>query len=357
MTENKRLPAEGPALSEVEGHSSRLWVKDIQVDDRVSGLYVAKMKRLALTKKGDSFLSLILADRTGEIEARMWDRAEAFSSLFAEGDILEVEGLASSYRDQIQVTLSNLRGSEDGADPSLFLEATSKDVNKMMASLRQMAREIKNPHLKALVERFFSDRGFVACFKRAPAAKGFHHCTIGGLLEHTHSVCEMIESVAEHYPELDRDLLWVGGFLHDIGKTRELKFDTKIDYTDEGRLLGHLMLGVSMVEEKMAGMKDFPQELSMLLKHLILSHHGEHEFGSPKRPKFLEAFALHLIDDLDAKVDGLGRFMEKDRQEGTWTDFNRLYERYFFKGEVSMEEERGVRPRAEERQERLFKEE
>ena len=136
-----------------------------------------------------------------------------------------------------------------------------------------------------------------------------------------------------------------------------MKFDIKIDYTDEGRLLGHLMLGVIMVEEKTAGMKDFPQELSMLLKHLILSHHGEYEFGSPKRPKFLEAFALHLIDDLDAKVNGLGRFMEKDRQEGTWTDFNRLYERYFFKGEVSMEEERGAGARAEERQERLFKEE
>lgn len=349
MIEKKGLPE--------ERHASRLWVKDIIVDDRVSGVYVAKMKRLAMTKKGDPFLSLTLADRTGEIEARMWDRAEAFSSVFAEGDILDVEGHASSFRDQVQVTLSSLKVSEDSGDPTLFLEATPKDVNKMMTALMQMAREIRNPHLKTLIDRFLADRRFVAQFRKAPAAKGFHHSYIGGLLEHTLSVCEMIRSVAEHYPELDRDLLWAGGFLHDIGKTRELKFDITIDYTDEGRLLGHLTLGVTMVDEMLSGMKDFPQDLSMLLKHLILSHHGEYEFGSPKRPKFLEAFALHLIDDLDAKINGLGRFMEKDKQGGGWTDFNRLFDRYFFKGEIPGIAEPGSRPRPEDRQEPLFREE
>ncbi|MBN1831036.1 MAG: HD domain-containing protein, partial [Deltaproteobacteria bacterium] len=274
MTEKKNLAE--------ERNASRLWVKDIKVDDRISDLYMAKMKRLAMTKKGDPFLSLTLADRSGDIEARMWDRAEEFSSIFVEGDILDVEGHAGSFRGQIQVTLSSLRVAEEGVDPTLFLETTPRDVNKMMTALKQMAKEIRNPHLKKLIDRFLADRGFVAQFKRAPAAKGFHHSYIGGLLEHTLSVCEMIGSVTEHYPELDRDLLWTGGFLHDIGKTRELKFDSAIDYTDEGRLLGHLALGVSMIDEMLSGMKDFPQDLSTLLKHLVLSHHGEYEFGSPK---------------------------------------------------------------------------
>jgi 3'-5' exoribonuclease len=342
-----------PAKTDHRGH---LWVKDIKVDEHVRSLYVARVKRVGFTKKGDPFLSITLADRTGEIEARMWEKAEEFSSVFVEGDILDVEGYASSYRDQIQLTLSNLRVSEDGGDPILFLETTPKDVNKMMASLRQMVKEIKNSHLRALVDRFLSDRHFVSLFKKAPAAKTFHHSYIGGLLEHTHSVCEVSKWVAEHYPELDRDLLLAGALLHDIGKIRELKFDIMIDYTDEGRLLGHLILGVAMVDEKLASMKNFPQELCLRLKHLILSHHGQYEFGSPKRPKFLEAFALHLIDDLDAKMNGLSRFMKKDQQEGAWTDFNRLFERYFLKGGISeVEEKTDLGHHEGERQEVLFR--
>lgn len=342
--------------SQTAGQAPHLWVKNIKVDDQVRGLYLAKVKRVGLTKKGEPFLSITLSDHTGEIEARVWERADEFSSVFVEGDILEVEGYASSYRGQIQLTLSNLKVSEDGGDPILFLEATSKNVSEMMTSLRRMAREIKNPHLKALIDRFLSDRRFVSLFKKAPAAKNFHHSYLGGLLEHTHSVCEMSRSAAEHYPELHKDLLLAGALLHDIGKIKELKYDRVIDYTDEGRLLGHLILGVAMVDEKLVGMKSFPQGLSLRLKHLILSHHGQYEFGSPKRPKFLEAFALHLIDDLDAKMNGLSRFMKRDRQEGAWTDFNRLFERYFLKGGISIEYE-GRDPEAsgEERQELLFR--
>ena len=162
-------------------------------------------------------------------------------------------------------------------------------------------------------------------------------------MEHTLSVCQMTQLVGKHYPELDRDLLIMGAFLHDIGKVRELKFDLRIDYSDEGRLLGHLILGVAMIDEKLTLIKDFPHELALLVKHLILSHHGQYEFGSPKRPKFLEAFALHLIDDLDAKMNGLGRFIEKDPQEGTWTDFNTLFERYLLKGRIPTPEEE-IRP-------------
>jgi 3'-5' exoribonuclease len=281
---------------------------------------------------------------------------EELSPLFREGDILDVEGYTSSYRNQVQVTLSGLKVSVDGGDPTLFLESSSKDVTEMMGSLREILKRIENSNLRALVTSFTSDRYFISRFKKAPAAKNFHHNHLGGLLEHTLSVCQMVGSVARQYPELDQDLLLAAAFLHDIGKIRELEFDRKIDYTDEGRLLGHLMLGAGMVGEKIATLKGFPQELAVRLKHLILSHHGEYEFGSPKRPKFLEAFALHLIDDLDAKMNGLGRLMKRDKQEGNWTDFNRLFERYFLKSKLPAveEEEADHLPSLDEKQKTLF---
>lgn len=323
-----------------KSQESRLWLKDIKEDDRIHGLYLVRVKRIGLTKKGDPFLSITLADRTGDVEARVWESAEELSSLFREGDILEVEGYAGSYRNQIQVTLSSLKVAEGDIDPSLFLESTNKEISEMMGSLKEILKEIRNPRLKALIDRFFADRYFVSRFKKAPAAKNFHHGYLGGLLEHTLSVCQMTKAVVDHYPELDRDLLLAGAFLHDIGKIKEYKYQAQIDYTDDGRLLGHLILGVAMVDEKLADLKDFPRELALRLKHLILSHHGQYEFGSPKRPKFLEAFALHLIDDLDAKINGLSRFMERDRQDGAWTDFNRLFERHFLKGKIQVEDEK-----------------
>ena len=334
---------------------THIWVVDIKDSDQVRGQYLVKSKRLGSTKKGDPFLSLTLADRSGEIEARVWERVSTLSSLFSEGDILEIEGAAGSYRGEVQLTLSDLKAVKAVRDPSLFIEAAKQDVTKMMISLRDLLRKIENPQIKALADRFLNDASFVALFKKAPAAKNFHHSTLGGLLEHTLSVCRLALLVAEHYPELNRDLLLAGAFLHDVGKVRELGVSTSIDYTDEGRLIGHLSLGVSMVDEKLATMKDFPEEIALRLKHLILSHHGEYEFGSPKKPAFLEAFALHLIDDLDAKMNGLGRFMEKDRQEGRWTDFNRLFDRYFLKGRIpSSDDKSEASPAEESRQRGLF---
>jgi 3'-5' exoribonuclease len=316
-----------------------LWIKDITEGDGISSLYLVKEKRVGTTRRGDHFLTLTLADRTGEVEAKVWERADEYSALFNEGDILEVEGSAGSYRGQIQITVSRLKVQKGAVDPGLFLESAPGDPAEMIGSLREILREVKNIHLRALIERFFGDHRFVSLFKTAPAAKNFHHSYLGGLLEHTLSVCRMATQVADHYSRLDRDLLVTAAFLHDIGKIKELRSGLKIDYTDEGRLLGHVVLGVDMVDEKLQELKGFPRELAIRLKHLLLSHHGEYAFGSPKRPKFLEAFALHLIDDLDAKINGLGRFMERDRQEGAWTDFNRMFERYFLKGEILPNEE------------------
>lgn len=333
-----------------------VWVKDIQEDAHVRGLYAAKTKRLALTKKGDPFLSITLSDRTGDMESRVWDNAEALSTLFSEGDILEIQGRASSYRNQIQLTLTDLKVVNNGVDPSLFLETTSYDIKEMMRSLREILKEIKDLHLKKLIETFLSDRAFMEQFKSAPAAKNFHHGYMGGLLEHTLSVCRLTKSVSYHYPQLDRDLLMAGAFLHDIGKIKEFKTHTLIEYTDEGRLLGHLVLGAAMLDERINQMKSFPKDMALRLKHLILSHHGQYDFGSPKRPKFIEAFVLHFIDDLDAKVNGLGRFIERDTQEGVWTDFNRMFERYMLKGRIPEVEEETFSPsNMDDRQELLFK--
>jgi len=334
----------------------RVWVEDLKENDRVSGLYLVKVKRLGTTKKGDPFLSLVLADRTGEVEARVWDDAESASRRFGEGDVVAVEGRAGSYRNVVQLVLSRVDKAGPVEDPSLFLESSPLDAREMMGALRRLLGTIENPHLKRLVERFLSDRAFTELFRKAPAAKNFHHGYLGGLLEHTLSVCRLAASIAGHYPDLDRDLLLCGAFLHDIGKTREYAYTTHIDYTDEGRLLGHLALGTAMLDEKLSGLRSFPAELAVRLKHLILSHHGELSFGSPKRPKFLEAFALHLADDLDAKMNGLRRFMDRDRSDGAWTEFNRLFERYFLKGAIG-ECEAGREDQAgdeEDRQSTLF---
>lgn len=336
-------------------HKPHLWVKDITEEQSVGGCYLVTDKRLARTRKGDAFISMTLADRTGEVQAKVWEGAEVLSSLFHQGDILEVEGIAGSYRGQTQIRVSGLKVLKGEVDKSVFLESALGEPSEMMKSLREILRGVKNPHMKALIDRFLGDRHFVALFEKAPAAKNFHHNYLGGLLEHTLSVCHMAQKVAEHYPQLDGDLLVTAAFVHDVGKIRELNFDLQIDYTDEGRLIGHLVIGAAMVDEKLGQVKDFPRELAIRLKHLILSHHGQYEFGSPKVPKFLEAFALNLIDDLDAKINGLGRFMEKDLQEGAWTDFNRLFERYLLKGEIlPVEGEPEEKSKIEERQGTLF---
>jgi 3'-5' exoribonuclease len=332
-----------------------VWIADIKEEGPISGCYLAKSKRMGTTRAGKPFINFVLADRTGELEAKVWDRAEDLSSVFKEGEVIEVRGRAGSYRGQIQITVSDISAPEGEFDPAVFLETSRMDLSETLKSLRKLLRNVKNHHLKMLNDRFLSDRDFISRFKQAPAAKNFHHSYLGGLLEHTLSVCQMAVQVAEHYPQLDVDLLLTASFLHDIGKIREFEHNLHIDYSDEGRLLGHLVIGSSMVEEKLSEMKGFPAELAVRLKHMILSHHGEYEFGSPKRPKFVEAFVLHLLDDLDAKVNGLGRLMEKDRSAGPWTDYNQMFGRHFLKGNLfSVEEDPDGSERTDDPQGLLF---
>lgn len=313
------------------------WIKDIKENDTVNGDYLVTNKTLGQTRQGNAFLTLTLADKTGALEARVWDNVEQISSQFKESDVVTVVGQANTYRNQIQIQIHGLKRNPSPVDTTVFLDSTTQDTGHMLSELKKLTHRIENRHFKMLIDSFMADHSFISQFKKAPAAKYFHHGYLGGLLEHTLSVARIVVKMSEHYPDLDRDLLLAGAVLHDIGKIDELTYDLSIDYSDRGRLLGHIVLGVLMVEEKLKTVKDFPPELATRLKHLILSHHGEFEFGSPKRPKFLEAFALHLIDDLDAKMNGLGKLLRDDRQEGSWTAFNHLFQRYFFKGSAAAE--------------------
>jgi 3'-5' exoribonuclease len=314
-------------------YMQHLWIKDITEDSKIKGNYLVKNKSIGQTRQGNSFLTLTLGDKTGTIEARVWDRVEEISTKFKEGNIVTINGQANTYRNQIQIQIHELKQNKSAIDPAIFQESSPKDIPNMLSDLKKLASQIQNRHLRTLIDSFMADHHFVTRFKKAPAAKHFHHSYLGGLLEHTLSVSQMAVLVGEHYPDLDSDLLLSGAILHDIGKIEELTYEPNIEYSNEGRLLGHIVLGVMMVEEKLKSQKDFPSELALRLKHLILSHHGEFDFGSPKRPKFLDAFALHLIDDMDAKIHGLSRLLKDDRQEGSWTAFNKLLQRYFFKGD------------------------
>jgi len=203
----------------------------------------------------------------------------------------------------------------------------------MFADLMAFVDQIETACLKNLLHLFFNDETIAALFKKAPAAKGFHHVYIGGLLEHTLSVIRLLDKINNHYQGINRDLLITGGILHDIGKIYEYSYDSIFDYSDQGRLIGHIVIGIEMLDKKIAAIEDFPEKLAMELRHLILSHHGTQEFGSPKRPKTLEALIVHFIDDLDAKVNAFQEFIAESRDDdAAWTPFHKLFERFIYKG-------------------------
>lgn len=320
-----------------------IYTKDIRPNNPVRGIFLVKGKTPALTKNGAFYLALTLADKTGEIEARVWERGEEWDGLFKKGDYISIEAQAESYRDQTQLNIMNLTPcNPETVEAADFLPSSSKDAEEMWRELKELARKVRDPHLALLLTGFFHDKEFRQRFKVAPAAKRMHHACLGGLLEHTLSVTTLVTGAVKNYPELDEDLLIIGSILHDIGKIKEYTYPPEssfFDYTDEGRLVGHLVIGAQMVQEKIETIPHFPEDKAMLLKHLILSHHGEYESGSPKRPKTAEAFVLHLLDDLDAKVNAI-KSLKKARPETSahWSGFFRPLDRYIYFGEGDLEE-------------------
>jgi 3'-5' exoribonuclease len=309
------------------------FISDIRAGDRVDDIFVLSEKILSQKKDGNNFLNITLSDKTGTIKGVVWDNVDQIAAGITSGDFAHVNGSVSEYRGTLQVVIKIMEPfPSDRIDPSDFLPQTSRDIEGMFERLVKRMDSITTDYLKALIDAFFNDKEFVNKFKTAPAAKKMHHAYIGGLLEHTLSMTSLADKIAGHYSGINRDLLLSGTILHDIGKIDEFEYQFKIDYSDKGRLLNHIVIGLKMVDEKLSEIKYFPEDQVLLLKHLIVSHHGTREFGSPEPPKTIEAVLLNYIDEIDSKVNAIRDFIASEDPDETWTSYHRLLERHFYKG-------------------------
>jgi len=308
-----------------------LYAADIREHQPVDSLFLVSAKNQGVTKGGNSYLVLKLLDRTGEIEARIWERADDLGRGFERNDFVRVRGQATLFQGKVQVRVQDVtRVDEKNVAAEDFLPKSAFDPDVMFEEIQAILGSINDPHLRRLAEGFFADRELMELLKRAPGAKTIHHPYLSGLLEHTLSLLKLTLKVVENYRGIDIDLLLMGGFLHDIGKVYEFSFDRAVDYTDAGQLLGHLVMEVEMVNDKIAAIADFPEDLALRIKHMLVSHHGAYEFGSPKLPQTLEAVVLHALDDLDGKIQAIQNLPEKE-PGSKWTAFHRAYGRSFYR--------------------------
>jgi len=305
-------------------------MKDIYVAD-VAGFddqkifdayFLLLSKQTRSTRTNKPYFSLILSDKTGQIEARVWEPDDPrIAKDVARGDVVKVRGCVSRFDDRMQMKVEQLRRAHEGeADRADMLPATTYNVDDLWRELMGFVESFTEPHLKRLLEAIFSDADLAQAYREAPAARQLHHAWLGGLLEHVVSLLKLADRVVPHYPILQRDLVLTGVILHDIGKVRELAWDVGFEYTVEGTLLGHIQMGLEMVQHAMAGLPDFPPRLKTIVEHLILSHHGKLEFGSPKLPMVPEALVLNFLDDLDAKMQAVASEFEKCAREGKGAD-------------------------------------
>jgi 3'-5' exoribonuclease len=286
--------------------------------------FVVTSKQVKPKKSGEPYLALTLADRCGQIEAKMWDNVDGALDAFEQDDFLKVKGLLNKYKNRFQLTIHKLRKLVDSeVDYADYLPKTIKDIDELWRTLTSFVDSFQDRHLKALVRAFMSDREIAEGYRCAPAAKTLHHAYIGGLLDHVVSLFRSCDLVCRNYPQINRDLLLTGAFLHDIGKIHELSYTRSFAYTSRGQLLGHMIIELEMLQAKIAQMPGFPDELKTLLEHLIISHHGQYEFGSPKLPMFPEALMLHYLDDLDSKMESMRAHFERESEnESSWTSYN-----------------------------------
>jgi 3'-5' exoribonuclease len=290
----------------------------------ITSSFVVASKQVKPKKNGEPYLALTLADRTGQIEAKMWDNVEEFIAAFEQDDFLKIKGLINKYKNRFQLTIHKLRRMEESEiDYTDYLPKATKDIGELWRTLADFVGTFQNPHLKALVESFMADPEIAERYRNAPAAKTLHHAYIGGLLDHVVSLFTSCDLLSRNYPQINRDLLLTGAFLHDIGKIQELTYKRSFSYTTRGQLLGHMIIELEMLQAKLAKLPDFPPELKTLLEHLIISHHGQYDFGSPKLPMFPEALMLHYLDDLDSKMEAMRAHFERESGlEGPWSSYN-----------------------------------
>ena len=310
------------------------FVSDLQANQTVTTTFLVKNKEVRAKKSGESYLSMTLADRSGDLDAKMWDNIQEAEATVDRDDFIKVKGIVQVFRNRPQLTIHKLRKCQDDEiDLADYFPRTTRNVEEMFEELLNIVDGVQNSHLRELLTRVLLDEDFVAKFKLAPAAKVLHHAWLGGLLEHTLSLCKLCRLIASHYPDLDLDLLLSGAVLHDVGKTEELSYHRSFAYTNQGQLLGHMILELDFVNDKISQIEGFPAALKTLVQHLIISHHGEYEFGSPKLPMFPEALVLHCLDNLDSKLEAMTALLRNDSNiEGDWTSYSQMFGRSLFKG-------------------------
>ncbi len=322
-----------------ESTTKTTYVNQIKERNRIHSIFLVRDKITAMAKNGKPYMTLKMMDRTGEVEGRIWDQVDQFSAMFGKDDFIQVNAKASVYMGKMQLIVQDLQPvAESQVDLADFLPVSQRTTAAMRAELDLLIESLTDPDIERLLRAFFDDPEFFSLYSQAPAAKAMHHVYLGGLLEHSLAVAALAGDVAVRYPQVNRDLLLCGALLHDIGKVSELSYRRSFDYTDEGKLLGHIVIGTQMVEDRVRNLPGFPPELAIMIKHLLLSHHGQYDFGSPKRPKFLEAVILNFVDDLDSKINGVQTHIDKEPdREGNWTSYHRLYDRYFYTGSNPLE--------------------
>jgi 3'-5' exoribonuclease len=309
------------------------FVSELEPNRVITTSFLVHSKEIRQKKSGELYLSLLLADRTGELDAKMWDNVNEFLEAFDRDDFVKVKGLIQIFHNRPQLTIHKVRRMDDSEiEFADYFPSSKRDPEEMWAELRGIVAGLSNPHLRALLDAMLADPDIAARFRRAPAAKHIHHAFLGGLIEHVLSLCALAKRVAPHYATIDLDLLLTGVVLHDIGKIYELNYERGFSYSNDGQLVGHIAIALRMVADKLRGLPDFPPRLRVLVEHMILSHHGHLEFGSPKVPQFPEALMLHYLDDLDSKMECMRALVQNDRQlEGCFTGYSSTLERTVLK--------------------------
>ncbi len=319
---------------------NKVFIQNLQENQNIDTLFLVQEKRLLETRNGKPYLRIRLQDKTGEIEGRVWEQANEYARHFKANDYVRVKGLITQFQGELQVNISSIHKVPiEKVNPADFLPVGRKNTEEMLQTLKKIISSVQDPDYKALLNAFFEDEAFVKQFVRSPAAKSMHHAWIGGLLEHSVSLARVADWVARYYNKeglpINRDLLVTGAILHDVGKTLELASMPSFEYTTSGKLIGHLVMGSEMIGKKAAAIQGFPEKKLLQMQHLILSHHGDYAFGSPKLPMTLEAIALHFIDNLDAKLIGVYNHLRKHASDETdWSPFHRIYGQMFYGPEI-----------------------
>ncbi len=322
------------------------YIGELQPNQVITGVFLVQTKDVRQKRTGEPYLSLVLGDRSGDIEAKMWDNVAEVLETFERDDFVRVKGLMQVYQNRPQFTIHKvMRVEEREVDLADYFPCSARSPEEMFAELRGIVAGLTNPHLRTLLNAFLDDEKIAAPYRTAPAAKSVHHAFLGGLLEHVLSLCTLAKMTAGHYRDIDLDLLLAGVVLHDVGKIHELTYDRSFGYSNEGQLLGHIVIGLRMLDEKVAKIPGFPEGTRTMLAHMLVSHHGELEYGSPRVPLFPEALLLHHLDNMDSKMECMRAAIAKDRHSaGCWTGYIAPLERAVMKKAKYLESLGGEAP-------------